>query len=250
MNEEREQCLLIATIALECGRYLEVIEALRPIFSQKIELTSAERRLLGEAFQKIPIDLRFSMYSIHSLLKKAEEEDNKPRMNLIQNYYQKLEHEFRQRLKECSNIILEYLLPYTNNPEAQVHYLLMQIHYWMRLSDFARGPEQVSAISNTHALFKKAKGIADAHLKVTNLLVLKVILGYTTFLHARLDKPYEAATLGRQTYLAVVEHIDEVTEAEYSEISPLLRQIEDTYRHASHFVPDDTEETNRTVSST
>lgn len=45
MEDTRELCTLIASVALECERYLDVIEALRPIFIQKIELTSVERKL-------------------------------------------------------------------------------------------------------------------------------------------------------------------------------------------------------------
>lgn len=191
------------------------------------------------------------MYSIDSTLKKAEEDggDN-TQTNLIQNYYQKLEREFRQNVMDCSQIIIEYLMPYTNNHEAQVHYLLMQINFWMRLCHICRGPEQIYAVSKAEKLCVAAKSIADAHLRVTNPFFLELIADYTIFLHEQLGKPYEAMTLGRQIHMQVIDCLDEFTEEQYKEIAPLIRQIEQTYRHASHFVPDYTDEANRNNAST
>ena len=242
MEDTRELCVLMAHVALECELYSEVIEALRPIFIQKIELTFDELSLLQQAFQKIALNLRLSMYAINEMEKKAEEEGSTQKIYLIQNYRKKLELEFNQRLVECTNTIHEYIYPFTDNPEARVQLLLIQIRYWLKLSDIARGPAQVSAISHTHTLFKQAKSIADAHLKITNPFSLQIILLYSIFLHDRLNNPYEAMVMGRQTYSNIIPYLDELTEDQYKEISHLIKQIESTYRHASYFVLDFSED--------
>jgi hypothetical protein len=238
MEDTRELCVLMAHVALECELYAEVIEALRPIFIQKIELTFDELSLLRQAFQKIALNLRLSMYAINEMEKKAEEEGSTQKIYLIQNYRKKLELEFNQRLVECTNTIHKYIYPYTDNPEARVQLLLMQIRFWLKLSEIARGPAQVSAISDTHTLFKHAKSIADAHLKITNPFSLEIILLYSVFLHDRLNNPYEAMVMGQQTYSNILPYLEELTEDQYKEISHIITQIESTYRHASYFVLD------------
>lgn len=234
--DDRELNVLTARIALECERYLEVIEALQPVFMQKIELTSDELCLLQEAFQKLGLNLRLNMYSINEKKIEAEEEGSNQKLNLIQNYLKKLELEFNQRLVECSKIIHEYIYPYTDNNEVKVQLLLMQIRFWVRLSNIARGPAQVSAISNTHILFKYTTRIADAHLKITNPLRLELVCLFCNFLHEWLENPREALRMGRQVHEDWIDQLGELNEENYKASSNWIVQIETVYRHASHFV--------------
>merc|ERR1712146_683142 len=119
---ERDSIVYQAKLAEQAERFDEMVEHMKAVAQQPIELTVEERNLLSVAYKNVIGSRRASWRVISSIEQKGEQD----RLQLIRSYKTKIENELEEICREILSIIEGELIPNSSSEEGQVFYYKMK----------------------------------------------------------------------------------------------------------------------------
>ena len=118
-------------------------------------------------------------------------------MELIKEYKKKIENELGEKCYDVLNLIKDYLLVNSKNPEARVFFQKMQGDYYRYLGEFLQDKKKV--IDAASDSYKHASEDAEK-LKTTHPIRLGLALNYSVFYYEILNQPDLACQLAKKAF--------------------------------------------------
>jgi len=123
-----------AKLAEQAERYDEMVNYMKQVAQQDVELTVEERNYLSVAYKNVIGARRASWRIITSIMGK---EENKRHLEKIQEYKQKVELELEKICADILDILKKHLIPSSKSGESKVFHYKMQGDYYRYLAEFA-----------------------------------------------------------------------------------------------------------------
>lgn len=149
---------------------------------------------------------------------------NSKHLELIKGYKQKIEKELKEKCDDVLDLIDNFLLVNSKNPEAVVFFLKMKGDYFRYLGEFMQDRKQV--IDSAQDSYKKASEEAEK-LKTTHPIRLGLALNYSVFFYEILHQPDLACQLAKKAFDNAIQELETLEEDEYRDSATIMQLLRD-----------------------
>ena len=137
-KHNRDELLYLARLAEQCERYDEMVEyASEFAKAGGEELTLEERNILSVAFKNVVGTRRAAWRVLSSIEKKENNKGNAANVEKVKHYKTQIEEELTKVCQDILVLLEQYLIPNTNQEEAQVFFYKMKGDYYRYIAEYA-----------------------------------------------------------------------------------------------------------------
>lgn len=129
----REDNVFLAKLSEQAERYEEMVESMKKIAMNDVELTVEERNLLSVAYKNLIGARRASWRIVTSIEQKEESKGNEAHVKQIKEYSARIEKELSGICKDILSLLDDHLIPSATTGESKVFYYKMYV-YLLHLS--------------------------------------------------------------------------------------------------------------------
>jgi len=226
-EESREENVYMAKLAEQAERYDEMVEAMKKVAKQDVELTVEERNLLSVAYKNVIGARRASWRIISSIEQKEENKGNENHVKRIKEYRNKVEAELSGICQDILNVLDKHLIPSSTTGESKVFYYKMKGDYHRYLAEFATGQARKEAAENSLIAYKSASDIAITELPPTHPIRLGLALNFSVFYYEILNSPDRACHLAKQAFDDAIAELDTLSEDSYKDSTLIMQLLRD-----------------------
>jgi len=228
-NEElaRENDVYMAKLAEQAERYDEMVEAMKRVAKQDLELTVEERNLLSVAYKNVIGARRASWRIISSIEQKEENKGIEENVKKIKAYRTKVEQELSGICQDILNVLDKHLIPSSTTGESKVFYYKMKGDYHRYLAEFATGSNRKEAAENSLIAYKSASDVAITELPPTHPIRLGLALNFSVFYYEILNSPDRACHLAKQAFDDAIAELDTLSEESYKDSTLIMQLLRD-----------------------
>jgi len=225
--ESREDSVYMAKLAEQAERYDEMVEAMKRVAKQDVELTVEERNLLSVAYKNVIGARRASWRIISSIEQKEENKGNETHVKKIKEYRTKVEKELHDICQDILTVLDKHLIPSSTTGESKVFYYKMKGDYHRYLAEFATGSGRKEAAENSLIAYKSASDIAITELPPTHPIRLGLALNFSVFYYEILNSPDRACHLAKQAFDDAIAELDTLSEDSYKDSTLIMQLLRD-----------------------
>jgi len=225
-KESREDHVYRAKLAEQAERYDEMVEAMKNVAKLDVELTVEERNLLSVAYKNVIGARRASWRIISSLEQKEESKGGSEKTPKIREYKQKVEEELTKSCQDILNLLVDHLIPATNDNEAKVFYCKMQGDYYRYLAEIAVDPKRKEAAEQSDNAYSEATKFAE-NLATTHPIRLGLALNYSVFFYEIRSKPDDACKMAKKAFDEAIAELDTLKEESYKDSTLIMQLLRD-----------------------
>jgi len=226
-EDTREDSVYMAKLAEQAERYDEMVEAMKKVAKQDVELTVEERNLLSVAYKNVIGARRASWRIISSIEQKEESKGNESHVKKIKEYRNKVEKELSDICQDILNVLDKHLIPSSTTGESKVFYYKMKGDYHRYLAEFAIGGGRKEAAENSLIAYKSASDIAITELPPTHPIRLGLALNFSVFYYEILNSPDRACHLAKQAFDDAIAELDTLSEDSYKDSTLIMQLLRD-----------------------
>jgi len=226
-EDTREDSVYMAKLAEQAERYDEMVEAMKKVAKQNVELTVEERNLLSVAYKNVIGARRASWRIISSIEQKEENKGNESHVKKIKEYRTKVERELAEICQDILNVLDKHLIPSSATGESKVFYYKMKGDYHRYLAEFATGSNRKDAAENSLIAYKSASDIAITELPPTHPIRLGLALNFSVFYYEILNSPDRACHLAKQAFDDAIAELDTLSEDSYKDSTLIMQLLRD-----------------------
>jgi len=226
-DESREENVYMAKLAEQAERYDEMVEAMKRVAKQDVELTVEERNLLSVAYKNVIGARRASWRIISSIEQKEENKGNESHVKRIKEYRNKVEAELSGICQDILNVLDKHLIPSSTTGESKVFYYKMKGDYHRYLAEFATGSGRKEAAENSLIAYKSASDVAITELPPTHPIRLGLALNFSVFYYEILNSPDRACHLAKQAFDDAIAELDTLSEDSYKDSTLIMQLLRD-----------------------
>jgi 14-3-3 protein epsilon len=226
-DESREENVYMAKLAEQAERYDEMVEAMKKVAKQDVELTVEERNLLSVAYKNVIGARRASWRIISSIEQKEENKGNESHVKRIKEYRNKVEAELSGICQDILTVLDKHLIPSSTTGESKVFYYKMKGDYHRYLAEFATGAGRKEAAENSLIAYKSASDVAITELPPTHPIRLGLALNFSVFYYEILNSPDRACHLAKQAFDDAIAELDTLSEDSYKDSTLIMQLLRD-----------------------
>jgi len=226
-DESREENVYMAKLAEQAERYDEMVEAMKRVAKQDVELTVEERNLLSVAYKNVIGARRASWRIISSIEQKEENKGNEAHVKRIKEYRNKVETELSGICQDILDVLDKHLIPSSTTGESKVFYYKMKGDYHRYLAEFATGGPRKEAAENSLIAYKSASDVAITELPPTHPIRLGLALNFSVFYYEILNSPDRACHLAKQAFDDAIAELDTLSEDSYKDSTLIMQLLRD-----------------------
>jgi len=223
----RENDVYMAKLAEQAERYDEMVEAMKRVAKQDLELTVEERNLLSVAYKNVIGARRASWRIISSIEQKEENKGIEENVKKIKAYRNKVELELSGICQDILNVLDKHLIPSSTTGESKVFYYKMKGDYHRYLAEFATGSGRKEAAENSLIAYKSASDVAITELPPTHPIRLGLALNFSVFYYEILNSPDRACHLAKQAFDDAIAELDTLSEESYKDSTLIMQLLRD-----------------------
>jgi len=223
----RENDVYMAKLAEQAERYDEMVEAMKRVAKQDLELTVEERNLLSVAYKNVIGARRASWRIISSIEQKEENKGIEENVKKIKAYRNKVETELSGICQDILNVLDKHLIPSSTTGESKVFYYKMKGDYHRYLAEFATGSGRKEAAENSLIAYKSASDVAITELPPTHPIRLGLALNFSVFYYEILNSPDRACHLAKQAFDDAIAELDTLSEESYKDSTLIMQLLRD-----------------------
>jgi len=223
-DSEREQNVFMAKLAEQAERYEEMVDYMKNVAKQDVELTIEERNYLSVAYKNVIGARRASWRIITSIMGK---EENKKHIEKIQEYKTRVEQELERICADILDILKKHLIPSSKSGESKVFHYKMQGDYFRYLAEFSTNDKKKSTANESLNAYKTATQIAETELSTTHPIRLGLALNFSVFYYEIMNSPETACKLAKKAFDEAVADIDTLTDESYKDSTFILQLLRD-----------------------
>ncbi|GAB1607236.1 14-3-3 protein epsilon-like [Argonauta hians] len=224
---DREQMVYKAKLAEQAERYDEMVESMKDVADQGIELSVEERNLLSVAYKNVIGARRASWRIVSSLEQKEEAKGSEQRVNLIKAYREKIESELQGICNDVLAVLDKKLLANASSGESRVFYFKMKGDYHRYLAEFATGDDRKEAADNSLLAYKSASDFAIKDLPPTHPIRLGLALNFSVFYYEIFNTPDRACRLAKSAFDEAIAELDTLSEESYKDSTLIMQLLRD-----------------------
>ncbi|KAL6048527.1 putative multifunctional chaperone ixodes scapularis multifunctional chaperone [Balamuthia mandrillaris] len=224
---DREENVYMAKLSEQAERYDEMVEAMKKVAKQNVELTVEERNLLSVAYKNVIGARRASWRIISSIEQKEENKGNEAHVKRIKEYRNKVEKELSDICGDILGVLSNHLIPSATNGESKVFYYKMKGDYHRYLAEFATGDGRKEAAEHSLGAYKSATDIAATELPPTHPIRLGLALNFSVFNYEILNAPDKACQLAKQAFDEAIAELDTLSEDSYKDSTLIMQLLRD-----------------------
>ncbi|KAL6079122.1 putative multifunctional chaperone ixodes scapularis multifunctional chaperone [Balamuthia mandrillaris] len=224
---DREENVYMAKLSEQAERYDEMVEAMKKVAKQNVELTVEERNLLSVAYKNVIGARRASWRIISSIEQKEENKGNEAHVKRIKEYRNKVEKELSDICGDILGLLSNHLIPSATNGESKVFYYKMKGDYHRYLAEFATGDGRKEAAEHSLGAYKSATDIAATELPPTHPIRLGLALNFSVFNYEILNAPDKACQLAKQAFDEAIAELDTLSEDSYKDSTLIMQLLRD-----------------------
>jgi 14-3-3 protein epsilon len=220
---DRESLVYKAKLAEQAERFDEMVEDMKAVARQPMELTVEERNLLSVAYKNVIGSRRASWRVVTSIEQKGDVD----KQSIIKDYKYKIEAELVEICNDILGIIEECLIPNSTSEEAKVFYYKMKGDYHRYLSEFQTGGPRKTSASSALDAYTAASGIASTELPPTHPIRLGLALNFSVFYYEILNSPDRACTIAKSAFDDAIAELDTLNEESYKDSTLIMQLLRD-----------------------
>jgi len=220
---DRESLVYKAKLAEQAERFDEMVEDMKGVAKQPMELTVEERNLLSVAYKNVIGSRRASWRVVTSIEQKGDAD----KQSIIKDYKSKIEAELVEICNDILGIIEECLIPNSTSEEAKVFYYKMKGDYHRYLSEFQTGSPRKASASSALDAYTAASGIAATELPPTHPIRLGLALNFSVFYYEILNSPDRACTIAKSAFDDAIAELDTLNEESYKDSTLIMQLLRD-----------------------
>merc|ERR1711963_295301 len=224
---DREDSVYQAKLAEQAERYDEMVESMKKVARQGIELTVEERNLLSVAYKNVIGARRASWRIVSSLEQKDEGKVPEEKQNITREYRKQIETELNDICQDVLNVIDKHLVPSAQHGESKVFYYKMKGDYHRYLAEFATGNDRKEAAENSLVAYKAATDIALTDLQPTHPIRLGLALNFSVFYYEILNSSVRACRLAKCAFDDAIAELDTLSEEGYKDSTLIMQLLRD-----------------------
>jgi len=224
---DREDSVYQAKLAEQAERYDEMVESMKKVAKQGIELTVEERNLLSVAYKNVIGARRASWRIVSSLEQKDEGKVAEEKQNITRDYRKQIETELNDICTDVLSVIDKHLVPSAQTGESRVFYYKMKGDYHRYLAEFATGNDRKEAAENSLVAYKAATDIALTDLQPTHPIRLGLALNYSVFYYEILNSSDRACRLAKSAFDDAIAELDTLSEESYKDSTLIMQLLRD-----------------------
>lgn len=225
MSAEREDNVYQAKLAEQAERYDEMVEAMKKVAIEDVEMTVEERNLLSVAYKNV-IGARRASWRILSSLEQKEDKTEEKKL-VSKEYRCEIEEELKKICQDVLGILDKHLIPNASQGESKVFYYKMKGDYYRYLAEFAMGTDRKEAAENSLLAYKAASDIAMTDLPPTHPIRLGLALNFSVFYYEILNSPDRACRLAKAAFDEAIAELDTLSEESYKDSTLIMQLLRD-----------------------
>lgn len=245
MTADREDSVYQAKLAEQAERYDEMVESMKKVAKQGVELSVEERNLLSVAYKNV-IGARRASWRIVSSLESKDEKHatTEEKQNITKEYRKQIETELNDICNDVLKVIEDHLIPGALTGESKVFYFKMKGDYHRYLAEFATGTDRKGAAESSLMAYKSATDIAMTELAPTHPIRLGLALNYSVFYYEILNSPDRACRLAKCAFDDAIAELDTLSEESYKDSTLIMQLLRDNLTLWTSDMQGETEECN------
>lgn len=222
-QEKREEQIQMAKLSEQAERYDDMAAAMKRVTELGKELSNEERNLLSVAYKNVVGTRRSSWRVISSIEQKTEGNEKKTKM--AKAYRDVIEKELRQVCTEVLDLLENFLVPKSVNPESKVFYLKMRGDYYRYLAEVAGDDKTV--IEKSEKAYQEAMDTAKIEMQPTHPIRLGLALNYSVFFYEINSNPEKACQLAKTAFDEAIAELDTLNEDSYKDSTLIMQLLRD-----------------------
>uniref|UniRef100_A0A8C6WTV6 14-3-3 domain-containing protein n=1 Tax=Neogobius melanostomus TaxID=47308 RepID=A0A8C6WTV6_9GOBI len=204
---DREQFVYKAKLAEQAERYDEMVDSMKNVAFELVELTVEERNLL-----------RASWRILSSL---EQKETSKGTGKTVSK-------ELKDICEDILSVLEKHLIPNSTAGESKVfYYKCTKGDYHRYLAEFTVGNDRKEAAENSLVAYKAASDIAMTELPSTHPIRLGLALNFSVFYYEILNSPDRACRLAKQAFDDAIAELDSLSEESYKDSTLIMQLLRD-----------------------
>jgi len=199
-SHTRDENVYLAKLSEQAERYDEMVEAMKKVAAEGIELSVEERNLLSVAYKNVIGARRASWRILSAIEAKEKSKENMAHAGAIVQYRLKVESELKDVCRDVLEQIDSALLPMASSAEAKVFFMKMKGDYCRYLAEFQVGEDRKSAGNDSLVAYKEAMQVAESGLSTTHPVRLGLALNFSVFYYEVLNEHKQACELAKSAF--------------------------------------------------
>ncbi|EHH26286.1 hypothetical protein EGK_16210 [Macaca mulatta] len=205
--------------------YDDMATCIKAITKQGTKLSKEECHLLSVAYKNVVGDCRFACRVISSIKQRTDTSDKK--LQLIKDYWQKVESELRSICTTALELLDKYLIANATSPETGVFYLKMKGGYFQYLAEVACGENQKQMTDNFQGAYQEAFDISKKEIQSTHPICLGLAVNFSVFYYEIHNHPELACTLAKMAFDEAIAELDTLNEHSYKDSTLIMQLLRD-----------------------
>jgi 14-3-3 protein epsilon len=225
---EREDNVYRAKLAEQAERYDEMVESMKKVAANDVELTVEERNLISVAYKNV-IGARRASWRIVSSIEQKEESKGEAasKQEFTKQYRIAVEKELHDICDDVLSVLDKHLIPHSSTGESKVFYWKMKGDYHRYLAEFATGNDRKNAAENSLLAYKQASDAATTELPPTHPIRLGLALNFSVFYYEILNSPERACRLAKTAFDDAIAELDTLSEESYKDSTLIMQLLRD-----------------------
>ncbi|XP_021744185.1 14-3-3 protein 9-like [Chenopodium quinoa] len=197
-SSERYNIIYLAKLAALAERYDDMIDAMKKLVKNNIDLTAEERNLLSTAYKKVTEPKRESWKRLSTTKQKEDTiYKNETYIKCIQDYRNIVELDLANICYDVIILIDDHLLPFASCAESSVFYLKMKADHYRYMAEIKTGDAKSLVAEESLKTYKEAMAITMVQfspIHPTRLgLALNFIINLLQFYNFSMVMAYQLA---------------------------------------------------------
>ncbi|XP_059209276.1 14-3-3 protein beta/alpha-1-like [Centropristis striata] len=222
---DRADLIQKAKLAEQAERYEDMAECMKEVTRKGGELSNEERNLLSVAYKNVVGARRSAWRVVTSIAAKSDTTEKK--QQLVKEYREKVEKELQDICDNVLNLLDEFLIANSTNPESKVFYLKMKGDYYRYLAEVAGEEAKTKTIENSQEAYQKAFDISTESMDPTHPIRLGLALNFSVFYYEILNSPDQACLLAKKAFDDAIAELDQLNEESYKDSTLIMQLLRD-----------------------
>ncbi|OHT00288.1 14-3-3 protein beta/alpha-B [Tritrichomonas foetus] len=234
MSDERDLILYYLKIYYSTTSKNELIDdqqdninSLKRVVELNPILDAEDRNILNVAYKNAVSSRRNAIRNVQENIKMTSQDGKHPyRHQKLIEFLNTLFKEIHDICLDLIELINNVILPATNDPENRVFYEKLKGDFYRYICENREKDATIEEfILQAQNSYQAGLEIAKSELSPTNYNYLGLVLNYTVFLYEIVDNKNEAIELSQNTYNEMVDMLDQMDDASYSDAAVILQLL-------------------------
>ncbi|EAX92702.1 14-3-3 protein [Trichomonas vaginalis G3] len=226
MNDERKQCVIMATAMSQAERYGEMLSYMKRAVEINPVLSNDERQILVNAYKFTISPKRRGIRNIF----RSEMDDSTANLSEqtqaeVKSIKKQIITELVSLCEEFIDLINSKLLPVNTDPDSIVFYNKNKGDYYRYICEATDGNERIVATKRGMESYEVALEKSKVALQQYTPTALGLMLNYTVFLYEICDKKDVAVKMARETVSLVSPIVEQNSASSLPEAKTILQLL-------------------------